>query len=156
MHKAWSSIEEVPYCFSMSYVKFQGHTALKIVEFDPNLAFLDCNSSLNSLAVTKFKTMCFVIFPLNAGKVLPIILYWFQSQHMEICKIYNRLKSMHTLKVITNNYDSHAIRRSWCLSLNTTTYDFVSAGLAYLLFRLYNSSTYGFQLIPFEIASCTR
>ena len=47
MHKAWSSIEEVPYCFSRSYVKFQGHTALKIVEFDPNCAFPDCNSSLN-------------------------------------------------------------------------------------------------------------
>ena len=39
---------EVPYCFSRSYVKFQGHTALKIVEFDPNWAFPDCNSSLNS------------------------------------------------------------------------------------------------------------
>ena len=85
------------------------------------------------LAVTKFETLCF-IFPLNAGKVLPIILYWFQSQHMEICKIYNRLKSMHALKVITNNFDSRAIWRSWFLSLNTTTYDFVSAGLAYLLF----------------------
>ena len=48
MHKAWSSIVEVPYCFSRSYVKFQGHTALKIFEFDPNCAFLDCNSSLNS------------------------------------------------------------------------------------------------------------
>ena len=48
MHRAWSSIVEVPYCFSMSYVKFQGHTALKIVEFDPNWAFLDSNSSLNS------------------------------------------------------------------------------------------------------------
>ena len=48
MHRAWSSIVEVPYCFSMSYVKFQGHTALKIVEFDPNWAFPDCNSSLNS------------------------------------------------------------------------------------------------------------
>ena len=48
MHRAWSSIEEVPYCFSRSYVKFQGHTALKIVEFDPNRAFPDCNSSLNS------------------------------------------------------------------------------------------------------------
>ena len=46
--KAWSSIEEVPYCFSRSSVKFQGHTALKIVEFDPNWAFPDCNSSLNS------------------------------------------------------------------------------------------------------------
>ena len=48
MHKAWSSIEEVPYCFSRSYVKFQGHTALKIVDLDPNWAFPDCNSSLNS------------------------------------------------------------------------------------------------------------
>ena len=48
MHRAWGSIVEVPYCFSRSYVKFQGHTALKIVEFDPNWAFPDCNSSLNS------------------------------------------------------------------------------------------------------------
>ena len=47
-HKAWSSIEEVPYCFSRSSVKFQGHIALKIVEFDSNWAFPDCNSSLNS------------------------------------------------------------------------------------------------------------
>ena len=48
MHKASSSIEEVPYCFPRSSVKFQGYTALKIVEFDPNWAFPDCNSSLNS------------------------------------------------------------------------------------------------------------
>ena len=48
MHRAWSSIVEVPYCFSRSSVKFQGHTALKIVEFDPNWAFPDCDSSLNS------------------------------------------------------------------------------------------------------------
>ena len=27
MHKAWSSIEEVPYCFSRSYVDLQGHMA---------------------------------------------------------------------------------------------------------------------------------
>ena len=48
MHRAWSSIVEVPYCFSRSCVKFQGHTALKIIEFDPNWAFPDSNSSLNS------------------------------------------------------------------------------------------------------------
>ena len=53
MHKAWSSIEEVPYCFSMSSVKFQGHIALKIVEFTPNWAFPDCNSILNSLMAMK-------------------------------------------------------------------------------------------------------
>ena len=57
MHKAWSSIEEVPYCFSKSSVKYQGHTALKIVEFDPNWAFPDCNSSLISPMATKWCTM---------------------------------------------------------------------------------------------------
>ena len=56
IHKAWSSIEEVPYCFSRSSVKFQGHTALKIVEFDPNWAFPDCNSSLNSPMAMKCYT----------------------------------------------------------------------------------------------------
>ena len=53
MHRAWSSIVEVPYCFSRSYVKLQGHTALKIVKFDPNWAFPDCNSSLNSWMAMK-------------------------------------------------------------------------------------------------------
>ena len=48
MHKAWSSMEEVPYCFWRSSVKFQGHIALKIVKFDSNWGFPDCNSSLNS------------------------------------------------------------------------------------------------------------
>ena len=53
MHKAWSSIEEVPYCFSRSTIKFQGHIALQIVEFDSNWAFPDCNSSLNSTMAMK-------------------------------------------------------------------------------------------------------
>ena len=49
MHRARSSIVEVPYCFSRSSVKFQGHTALKIVEFDPKWAcWTVSNSSLNS------------------------------------------------------------------------------------------------------------
>ena len=48
MHRARSSIVEVPYCFSRSSVKFQGHTTIKIVKFDPKWAFPDCNSSLNS------------------------------------------------------------------------------------------------------------
>ena len=29
MHNSWSSMEEVPYCFSMSSVKLQGHTTKK-------------------------------------------------------------------------------------------------------------------------------
>ena len=56
MHKAWSSIGEVPYCFSRSSVKFQGHKALKIVKFDPNWPFLDSNSSLNIPMATKWCT----------------------------------------------------------------------------------------------------
>ena len=56
MHKAWSSIEEVPNCFWRSSVKFQGHTALKSVKFDPDWAFPDSNSSLNSPMATKWCT----------------------------------------------------------------------------------------------------
>ena len=56
MHIAWCCLEEVPYCFSRSSVKFQGHTALKIMDFDPDWAFPDCNSSLISPMATKWCT----------------------------------------------------------------------------------------------------
>ena len=55
MNKGWSSIEEVPYCFSRSWIKFQGRTSLKIVEFDPNWAFPDCNYNLSSPMATKWR-----------------------------------------------------------------------------------------------------
>ena len=54
IHKAWSSIQEVPYCFWRSFVKFQGHTVLKSVAFDPNWASPDCNFSLNSSMAMKW------------------------------------------------------------------------------------------------------
>ena len=54
MPRAWKSIEEVPYCFSRSNIKLQGHVALKIVDFDPNWAFSDCNCSLGSPMATKW------------------------------------------------------------------------------------------------------
>ena len=38
MHIAWSSIEEVPYCFSRSYVKFHGHRGQKNHRFLPELS----------------------------------------------------------------------------------------------------------------------
>ena len=37
MHRAWSSIVEVPYCFSRPHVKFQCHTALKNRRIWPKL-----------------------------------------------------------------------------------------------------------------------
>ena len=39
MHKVWSSIEEMPHCFSRLSVKFQGHRAKKNIDFDPKLGF---------------------------------------------------------------------------------------------------------------------
>ena len=54
MHKAWSSIEKVPYCFSRSSVEIQGHTGWKIANFDPNWAFPDSDFSLNSLMALKW------------------------------------------------------------------------------------------------------
>ena len=68
MHKAWSSIGEVPYCFSRSPIKYQDHGS-KNINFDPNWAFPDYNSSLNSPMATKWCTkleaaqeMCPIVF----------------------------------------------------------------------------------------------
>ena len=56
MHRAWCCLEYVPYCFSRSFLKFQGHKAKQIVDLDPNWAFPDCNSSLNSPVAMKWCT----------------------------------------------------------------------------------------------------
>ena len=48
-------------CFSRWSIKFQGHTALKSVEFDLDWAFPDCNSSLNSPMATKWCTKLEVV-----------------------------------------------------------------------------------------------
>ena len=53
---SWKQHRRGTYCFSRSSVKFQGHTALKIAEFDPGWAFPDCNSSLNTQMATKWCT----------------------------------------------------------------------------------------------------
>ena len=90
MHKALSSIEEVPYCFSRSSVKFHGHTALKIVELDPNWTFPDFNSSLNSPMATKWSTKLEAAY-----KRCPIV---FQG-HPSNCKV-TRLKKLSVLTQI--------------------------------------------------------
>ena len=48
MQKAWCCLEEVLYCFSRSYIKFQCRKANKIIVFYPTWVFPDCYSSLNS------------------------------------------------------------------------------------------------------------
>ena len=63
---------------SRSEVKRQGHRGKKIVEFDPDWAFPDCNSSLNSPMATKWCTKLEV-----AWKRCPIV---FQG-HPSYCKV---------------------------------------------------------------------
>ena len=90
MHKAWSRIEEVPYCFSRSYIKSQGDTALKIVEFDANWEFPDCNWNLKSPMGMKWCTMREV-----AQKRCPIVL----QGHLSNFKVA-RLKKLSNLTQI--------------------------------------------------------
>ena len=55
LHKAWNSKGEVPYCFSRSSIKFQGHTGQNITDFDPNWAFPDYRP------VAAFKSLRFAL-----------------------------------------------------------------------------------------------
>ena len=113
MHKAWSSIEEVPYCFSRSNVKLQGHAALKIVDFDPNWAFPDCNSSLESPMATKWCAKLEV-----ALKRCPIVfscdqaaLWMVQSVRPSVC-LSVRLSVRHTFLTMFPSSCHHEIFRS--------------------------------------------
>ena len=56
MYKAWSSTEEVFYCFSMWSIKFQDHTGQEIADFDPNWAFPYYNSRFDLPMALKWCT----------------------------------------------------------------------------------------------------
>ena len=53
MHKAWSSIEGVPYCFFKVIHQILWLHGTKITNFVPNWAFLNCNSSFDWMMVMK-------------------------------------------------------------------------------------------------------
>ena len=97
---------------SRSYVKLQGHTALKIVEFDPNWAFPDCNSSLKSPMAMKWCTKLEV-----AKKRCPIV---FQGHP-------SNFKVTQLLKIVEFDLDwafpdcnsslNSPMARKWCTKL---------------------------------------
>ena len=66
LHKAWNSKGEMPYRFSRSSVKFQGHTVQNITDFDPNWAFPDYRP------VAAFKSLRFALF-------LHILYLWYSG-----------------------------------------------------------------------------
>ena len=47
--------------FSRSFIKFEGHTGQKIADFEPNWAYPDCKSSLNSPMALKWCTLLDVV-----------------------------------------------------------------------------------------------
>ena len=54
MHKAWCSIEEVPYCFPRSSIKFQGHKGQKIANGTAGLERAKWNTAILTLGrITK-------------------------------------------------------------------------------------------------------
>ena len=69
MHKASHSIEDVLYCFPRSSIKCQGHTGHKNANFDPNLAFPDCNSQV------EFPNVFEMVH--KAWRGIEEVLYWF-------------------------------------------------------------------------------
>ena len=129
MQKAWSSIEKVPYCFSRSSVKFQGHTGQKIADFDPNRAFLDCNSSLNSPMALKWCTKLDVTGALLFSEVIHQISRshglknrWFWSNLSKITRPVAAIKSLRfALLFLMWNWSNNAFRLydtdSFCKSI---------------------------------------
>ena len=106
MHKAWCGIEDVPYCFSVSSVKFYGHTGQKISDFYLSYVFSDWNYSLNSPMALKWCTeldvaqkRCLLVFrglPSNF-KVIQAdkkINPWFETNFSKITRSVAALKSL--------------------------------------------------------------
>ena len=67
MHKAWCSIEEVPYYFSGSSIKFRGHTGWKIDDSNPIWVRLLGRSQLSNPS----DLLCFLSFFIFVGCPIP-------------------------------------------------------------------------------------
>ena len=80
IHKAWSSLENVPYYFSRSYVKFQGHTG-KSERFDS----YDRPSNISKIG---FKSSIFrTVWPWNLMDDLEKQWGTFSIPHQALCII---------------------------------------------------------------------
>ena len=60
MHKAWSNIEEVPYCFLGSSVKLLGHMAKKNRRFWPELSVSGLKFEFTDGIKTMHKASCII------------------------------------------------------------------------------------------------
>ena len=150
MHKAWSNIEEVPYHFSRSSIKFQGHTGQKIAYFDPNWAFPDCNFGLNSPMDLKWCTKLDIVW-----KRCPIIFRGHlsnfkvtQAEKSDLDQIWARLLGRAQL----SNPSDLPCSRSYRTSIFKVTRDKKSPILTRIVFPDCNSSLN----IPMALKCCTK
>ena len=90
MHKVWRSIEEVPYCFSRSSIKFHGHTGGKLtiwIQFEITWPV----AAIKSLRFALFKVICEISRPhkANLGDLIAatglVIFLKFDSNHTFFC-----------------------------------------------------------------------
>ena len=90
MHKAWFSIEDVPYYFSRSSIKFQGHTGWKNRWFGSNLSKI-------TRPVAAIKSLRFALFVLERPLVIKYnccYLFYMLTIWYLITKMQN-VKSLH-------------------------------------------------------------
>ena len=78
--QAWCGIGGVPYCFSKSPVKFQGHTWQKIHYFWRIWAFPNSNSSLNWLMATNWRAK------LEAAQKRCHIVFWGRLSNFKVTR----------------------------------------------------------------------
>ena len=87
LHKAWSSIEEVPYCFWRSSVKFQGHSAKKNRRFWPKLG-------VSRLKNRRFESnLSKITRPVAAIKSLRFALLWENQWITTTCFSIKKLRN---------------------------------------------------------------
>ena len=81
MHKAWYRIEEVPYYFSRSSIKFQGHMGWKIYDLNPFWVRLLSRSQLSNPS----DLPCYLcvanqcIWPFSCASVKKLCYQWFRN-----------------------------------------------------------------------------
>ena len=116
MHKAWSNIEEVAYCFSRSSIKFQGHTGQKNHRFWPGLSVSGL-SSLNSRMAMKRCTKleaawksCPIVFSCNQA-ALRTLLSVCLSVRPSLCHIFF---TMFPSSCHLENFRSYYHWPTWC------------------------------------------
>ena len=102
MHKDWSGIEMVPYCFSRSSVKFQGHTGHKVNDFDPSLA----NRALPPIWIHKCPPKDAQSLKGNRRSALlflKVIHQMSRSHETKISPIFTRIGRFRTITLVLNH-----------------------------------------------------